>query len=44
MCDHAAAHALARLTGRSVAEVGLNHPRPPVMAVPLKALMSVADG
>ncbi len=41
MCDHAAAHALARFTGRSVAEVGLNHPRPPVLSLPLA---QIADG
>lgn len=44
MCGQQAAHALARFTGRDVADVGLNRPRPPVMPVSLEVLSQAGAG
>jgi bacterioferritin-associated ferredoxin len=40
MCGQQAAYVLAQTSGRPIAEVGLNHPRPPVFPLPLPALRS----
>ncbi len=38
MCGHLVAHCIARGTGRSVTEVGVFRPRPPIFPVPISAL------
>lgn len=44
MCSHLVAHCVARETGRSVAEVGLFRPRPPIFPIPITALSQSTDG
>ena len=43
MCAHLVACCIARETGRPLAGVGLFHPRPPVVPVPVAALGQLAD-
>ena len=38
-CGQQAAHLLASLTGKPVAEVGINNPRPPLFPLPLEQLL-----